>query len=147
MAPSCVAACVVIVAVNSLFTVSSTYCLNCCSVNNSLRYSRSSALFGFFEQLLFVDIAHSSLSITEIAIIRGITSWTSRHKVKYASSRIYYYNNTDATFNTVNLDNHYMLMLSGDIELNPGPTYKSDLISADLRQTTNMLPYSAEVVY
>ena len=79
----------------------------------------------------FLNLISSSSPAAAFAINHN---YNSQRKIKYSSSRIYYYNNSDATFNSANLDSQLLLILSGDIQLNPGPQNQSEL-STENRQT------------
>lgn len=70
-----------------------------------------------------VDLYQLSAAFCSVWIIPVDFKWPaqpSRYKLRYCKSPIAYYSNSEASFNAI-VDISHILVLSGDIQLNPGP--------------------------
>ena len=121
----CVAAYAFVLLFSLLNTFSYKESVNICTYNiafNCRRYScyDNRSKFGILPEI-YVNLVSTSLRTRKWPALLQSLLPSPRLKLKYAKSKIRYYDNSDATFNLL------LLPLCGDIHLNPGPTRASSL--------------------
>src|SRR5664279_3081225 len=87
--------------------------------------------------LLFRRWIISSSSLLATAAVKPSWRPTANRRLKYCKSRVPYYNNSDSTFNLL-LDTSRLLLISGDIEIKPGPTTTSTSSSQNSQSPINL---------
>ena len=120
MAPNCVAALALslLIFTHSHVTFNHFQCEIDIELCRELRFRSQETL-----NVISEDICQPSAAFCSVWILPVDFKWPAqplRYKLRYCKSPIAYYSNSEASFNTIVGISH-ILVLSGDIQLNPGP--------------------------
>ena len=137
MAPTCTAAVCVSLIVLLVFAVNILlYCADICTDNDDyIRASSSHVISQYISRISSVNrCLVSSLSVDPTVPAKQSWPPAANRRLKYCKSRVSYCSNADCSFNLL-LDTSRLLQISGDIELNPGPT--TTTVSSSPRYLSN----------